>query len=166
MGCVRHFDYKADLNCGSLSPDRRSRILFMKASLMDKGRYYRGLLVLVGRDRIIDPKERALMLQFGKMLDFDERFCEAAITDLLGNRYISSEPILFDKQLIAKCFLRDALKLALIDKELHVNELSWLKAVAQTNNIADEWLDIELQGLKKIRITEVQPDSFEISQFI
>jgi hypothetical protein len=138
----------------------------MKASLMDRGKYYRGLLVLVGRDRIIDPKERALMLQFGKMLDFDERFCEAAITELLRNRYISSEPILFDEQLIAKCFLRDALKLALVDKELHANELSWLQTVAQTNNITDEWLDKELQDLEKIRLSEVHPDSFEISQFI
>jgi hypothetical protein len=138
----------------------------MKASLMDRGKYYRGLLVLVGSDRIIDPRERAFMLQFGKMLDFEENFCEAAITDLLGNRYISSEPIFFEEQLIAKCFLRDALRLALIDKELHAHELSWLKTVAQANNISDEWLDKELQGLKKIRLTEVQPESFEISQFI
>jgi hypothetical protein len=138
----------------------------MKASLMDRSKYYRGLLVLVGSDRIIDPRERTFMLQFGKMLDFEERFCEAAITDLLGNRYISSEPILFDEQLIAKCFLRDALRLALLDKELHPHELSWLKTVAQANNITDEWLDKELQGLEKIRLTEVQPDSFEISQFI
>lgn len=138
----------------------------MKASLMDRGKYYRGLLVLVGRDRIIDPRERALMMQFGKMLDFEERFCKAAITDLLGNRYISSEPILFDEQLIAKSFLRDALRLALVDKELHAHELSWLKTVAKTNNITDEWLDRELQGLEKIRLAEVQPDSFEISRYI
>jgi hypothetical protein len=138
----------------------------MKASLMDRGKYYRGLLVLVGRDRIIDPRERALMMQFGKMLDFEERFCEAAITDLLGNMYISSEPILFDEQLIAKSFLRDALRLALIDKELHAHELAWLKTVAKANNITDEWLDKELQGLDKIRFTEVQPDSFEISRYI
>jgi hypothetical protein len=100
------------------------------------------------------------------MLDFEERFCEAAITDLLGNMYISSEPILFDEQLIAKSFLRDALRLALIDKELHAHELAWLKTVAKANNITDEWLDKELQGLDKIRFTEVQPDSFEISRYI
>ncbi|MEJ2244877.1 MAG: hypothetical protein P8Y80_02140 [Acidobacteriota bacterium] len=138
----------------------------MKASFMDRGKYYRGLLVLIGRDRIVDPRERASMLWLGKMLDFDERFCEAAITDLLRNRYLSSEPILFDERLIAKCFLRDALRLALIDKELHAHELSWLKTVAQTNNITDEWLDKELQGLEKIRLTEAQPDSFEIRQYI
>jgi hypothetical protein len=138
----------------------------MKASLMDRGKYYRGLLVLVGRDRIIDPRERALMLQLGKMLDFDEHFCETAITDLLRNRYISNEPILFDEQLIAKCFLRDALRLALIDKELHAHELSWLKTVARTNSITDEWLDKELQGLEKIQLIDVQSDSFEIGPYI
>ena len=41
----------------------------MKASLMDRGNYYRGLLVLIGRDRIIDSREHELMLQLGKILE-------------------------------------------------------------------------------------------------
>ena len=138
----------------------------MKASLMDRGKYYRGLLVLIGRDRIIDPKEHALMLQFGKILDFDEHFCETAIASLLENKHISDEPILFDDRPIAKCFLRDALRLACIDKEIHSHELSWLKIVARANRLPDTWLDKELRNLEKIPFTGAQPESFEIHRYI
>ena len=121
----------------------------MKASLIDRSKYYRGLLVLIGRDRIVDKREHKLMLQVGRMLDFDERFCEAAIADLLHNKYINDEPILFDESAIAECFLRDALKLALIDKEIHSHELSWLKKIARENNLTDAWLEDEYRRLQK-----------------
>jgi hypothetical protein len=138
----------------------------MKASLIDRGKYYRGLLVLIGRDRIIDPREHALMLQFGKMLDFDERFCEAAIADLLGNRYITDEPIIFDEPEIAECFLRDALRLALIDKDIHSHELSWLKTIARTNKLADAWLAEECERLRGEDLTENPPESFQIHRYL
>ncbi|MBN2321635.1 MAG: hypothetical protein JXR49_21330 [Acidobacteria bacterium] len=138
----------------------------MKASLIDRGKYYRGLLVLIGRDRIVDRSEHKLMLQFGKMLDFDERFCEAAIADLLDNEHINDEPILFDESAIAESFLRDALRLALIDKEIHLHEMSWLKTVARTNKLTDAWLDKEYRRLQKEKLTETSPESFEIHRYL
>ena len=138
----------------------------MKASLIDRSKYFRGLLVLIGRDRIIDPRERALMMQIGKILDFDRRFCETAVANLLENKYISDEPILFDEQLIAECFLKDALKLAIIDGEIHSKELSWMKAVARANNLSGTWFDKELQNIREIQPAEVQPELFEIHRFI
>ena len=138
----------------------------MKASLIDRGKYYRGMLVLIGQDRIVDPREHKLMLQFGKMLDFDKRFCEAAIADLLDNKYINDEPIHFDESAIAECFLRDALRLAFIDKEIHSQELSWLKTIARTNKLTDAWMDEEHTRLHKDRITDTSPESFEIHQYL
>ena len=138
----------------------------MKASLIDRSKYYRGLLVLIGRDRIVDRREHELMLQFGGMLDFDKRFCEAAIADLLDNTHINDEPILFDESEIAECFLRDALRLALIGKEIHSHEMSWLKTIARTNNLTDAWLEKEYRTLKKEPVTETQPENFEIHQYI
>ena len=138
----------------------------MKASLMDRGNYYRGLLVLIGRDRIIDSREHELMLQLGKMLDFDIRFCEAAITDLLDNEHINEKPILFDEPAIAECFLRDGLKLALADKEIHAQELSWLKTIARANKLTDDWLDKECRSLLGNKDTDIQPPSFEIRRYL
>jgi len=138
----------------------------MKASLIDRGKYYRGLLVLVGRDRIVDRREHSLMLQFGKMLDFDERFCKTAIAELLDNKHIDDEAILFDESAIVECFLRDALRLALIDGDIHARELSWLKKIARSNNLTDAWLDREYRRLQKEALPEATPESFEICQYI
>lgn len=113
----------------------------MKVSLAERSNYYKGLLILVGRDRIIDPRERELMLQIGKILDFDKRFCDAALNDLLTNAYIKSEPVDFSQPVIAECFLHDAIRLALADEELHPRELDWLRKVAHANGLSDEWLD-------------------------
>ncbi len=113
----------------------------MTASLTDRSSYYKGLLILVGRDRIIDPRERELMLRIGRILDFDPRFCDAAMNDLLSNRYIKSEALNFSQPLLAESFLRDAIRLALVDERLDPRELNWLRKVAHANSLSDDWLD-------------------------
>ena len=116
-------------------------------SLLDRSTYYKGLLVLMGKDRIIDPREREMMLRVGRILDFDKRFCDAAIDDLLQNAYITGNPILFSSRGIAECFLSDAVRLAIVDEEMHRLEWTWLKAVASTNGIPEEWLDCEVRRI-------------------
>lgn len=117
----------------------------MKASLVDRGNYFRGLLVVTKQDRVVDPKEREMMLLIGEWLDFDRKFCEAAIEDLLKNRHIGGHPVVFEDAAIAECFLRDGLRLALADETISQRELQWLRSVAAANGIADRWLDSELE---------------------
>jgi hypothetical protein len=128
----------------ALSLDKRNDI-----SLFDRGKYYRGLLVLIRRDRIVDPGERELMIQFGQALDFDRRFCEAAIDDLLKNKYIRDEPMTFSDKGTAETFIRDAVLMARVDGEIHPKELAWLKAVADANGLDDEWLNAEIKNLQE-----------------
>ncbi len=112
----------------------------MNVPLDERGKYYRGLLVLIRRDRIINEKERELMLQVGRQLDFDCRFCENAIDDILRNPNITDRPIKFLEKTTAEDFVRDAVALALSDGELHPHELAWLKAIAEENGIDPEWV--------------------------
>jgi hypothetical protein len=86
-----------------------------------------------------------MMLRIGKLLDFDKRFCDAAIDDLLLNPHLTRSPILFSSREIAECFLSDAIRLALVDEEMHRLEWNWLKTVASTNNIPEEWLEGEVK---------------------
>ncbi len=118
-------------------------------SLSDRGKYYRGLLVLIRRDRIIGSAEKETMIGLGQSLDFDRRFCEAAIRDVLENEHIKDEPMKFSNQETSKLFVRDALMLACIDGEMHPEELTWLKAVAAKNELADEWLSGEMKALRQ-----------------
>jgi|WetSurMetagenome_2_1015567.scaffolds.fasta_scaffold248231_1 hypothetical protein len=138
----------------------------MKLPLIIRSHYYKGLLVLMRRDRSIDTRERDLMLQIGEVLDFDRRFCEAAIDDLLSNANITRDPVIFCDENIKECFFRDALRLALVDGNLHKMELRWLRKVAYSNGRTDQWLDSliqEFQGKKNAQDGKVP---FEIQRHL
>jgi hypothetical protein len=98
----------------------------MRLSPLDRSKYYRGLLVLVRRDRVVHRRERDLMLRIGRLLDFDQRFCAATLDDLLRNRLITDEPVVFSRREIAECFLTDAAALACCDDDIHPHELACL----------------------------------------
>ncbi len=136
----------------------------MSLSLVDRSNYYRGLLVLTGRDRIIDPRERDLMLQIGKMLDFEKRFCEAAIDDLMVNPHLMKEPVVFSGPAVAECFFRDAVRLALVDGEINPQELRWLRRVAKANGRTDKWLDSIVQGFPAQKDSSGHSEALEIQQ--
>jgi hypothetical protein len=138
----------------------------MILSLLNKSNYYKGLLVLLRRDRIIDASERELMLQLGKILDFDWRFCEATIDDLLSNAHITREPILFSDERIMNCFFRDALRLAFVDGYLHPMELSWLRTVAQANSQSNQWLDDSIREFMGNKEAQDQSAPFAIQQYL
>lgn len=136
----------------------------MKLSQEAKSHYYKGLLVLLRRDRIVDNREKDLMLQIGEILGFDRRFCEATINELLSNANITRDPVLFSDSTIKECFLRDAVRLALIDGNLHPSELRWLRRVAQVNGLTDQWLDNIIQEIQKRPVQKNVP--FDIQQHL
>lgn len=126
--------------------------------------YYKGLLVLLRRDRIVDNREKELMLQIGEILGFDKRFCEATIDELLSNTNITRDPVYFSDGTIKECFFRDAVRLALIDGNLHPSELRWLRRVAHVNGLTDQWLDTIIQEIQKNPEQNNAP--FEIQQHL
>jgi hypothetical protein len=109
--------------------------------LITKSNYYKGLLIVSRRDRVIDTRERTLLIRIGEMLDFDRRFCETTIDELLSNPHISRSPIVFSDETVTECFFRDALRLARVDGYIHPLELRWLQETAYANGRSDQWLD-------------------------
>lgn len=111
----------------------------MKISLMDRSLYYKGLLLLVRKDREIHEQEKRMMLGIGKMLGFDARFCTRSIEKILVNPYIVDEPPVFSQKDIALCFIRDGLLLAVSDGQISGAETAWLQSVAEKNGLAGAW---------------------------
>ena len=138
----------------------------MKAKLIDRSSYYRGVLVLIGRDRIIHPDEQKLALEIGRLLDFDKRFCEAAIADLLENEHINEDPIFFDEREIAECYLRDGLRISLVDNELDTREMAWLDTVARANKLPDGWLKKEYEKIRQSAPGSPAPEDYEIRRYL
>ncbi len=128
----------------------------MSIPLIDRGNYYRGLLVLIRRDRVIDESEREMMIQLGQKLDFDRRFCENAIDDILRNPNIKDRPMPFSDKATAESFLNDAISLSLADGDIHPKELSWLESVSHANGFDGQWLSARIKELRAIAAQNAQ----------
>jgi len=147
-----------------LRPDVGRRIVTL--SLMIRSHYYRGLLVLLRRDRIIDVREKELMLKIGEILDFDRRFCEATIDELMSNAHITRDPVLFRDENIRQCFFRDALRVALVDGKLHPSERRWLRSVARANGKTSRWLDALIREFREKKDVWAPNAPLEIQQYM
>jgi hypothetical protein len=97
-------------------------------------------MILIRKDRIINEAERKVMLRLGELLGFDRHFCEETIKQILTNEHITEQPPRFSDRYVAQCFIRDGLKLSLVDGRIHRAEFSWLEAVAKENGLNDAWL--------------------------
>lgn len=121
----------------------------MELTYQDKGNYFRGLLILIGRDNIIEDTERENILKIGHKLGYDSKFCTEAVKNFLNNDYIKMSPPKFSSKSVAAEFLKDAIKLSFVDENLHTEELIWVEKVAKENNLSKNWIDNELKRFVK-----------------
>lgn len=138
----------------------------MNLTFLDKSSYLKGLLILIGKDKIIAKRERTLLTEVSDILGFDPEFCKDAINDLLENEYIIEEPPLFSDKEIAKAFIKDGIRIAFADKELHLYELNWLKSVSDRNKIEAGWGMKEFENYKSSSPNSSSNMHFEISKLI
>ncbi|MBN1893762.1 hypothetical protein JW906_04680 [bacterium] len=117
----------------------------MKMTLKDRSLYFKGLLLLIRKDRQTVQAEVEWMTRIGAILGFEKQFCAEAIADILKNPYIVDEPSRFSKKEVAACFIRDGLSLAFADEELHAEEEQWLRSTAELNSLGMDFFDGELE---------------------
>jgi len=111
----------------------------MKISILDGSNYFRGLLLLIGKDHTISETESEMMKNLGRALGLEREFCEEAIRDILDNRYISDTPPEFSNKELARMFVRDGFTIATADHEMHALEVEWLRSTAEANGLDDAW---------------------------
>ncbi len=135
-------------------------------TILDKSNYFKGLLLLARKDNVIAQQERELLLQVGRSLGFEERFCHEAINYILDNEYISNEPPVFSNGEVAESFIRDGIRLALSDENLSPYEIEWLQAVADKNSLSSEWLNGELRKYVTTGGEEYNSPSLELNSLL
>jgi hypothetical protein len=113
----------------------------MTIDVLEGSNYFKGLLLLIRKDHRITDLEAARLKSIGKSLGLEARFCEESIRDILENPHISDTPPTFSSPELARSFLRDGLRLAAADNEIHTLEEAWLAAVAGANGVDEVWLD-------------------------
>jgi len=118
-----------------------------KITLTDRSSYFKGLLLLVCNDGKIHEKERVIMLRVGKLLDFEQRFCEKTIAEALQNNLIRAELPKFSNPEVARRFVRDGVRLSLADGHFHAKENDFLKRVAKHHGLEDIWYEQTIQSI-------------------
>lgn len=138
--------------------------VFMTASLLDRSLYFKGLLILIRQDRAIREPEKKLMLRIGAIMGFEKKFCRNNISEIMNNKNIDDSAPVFSLSEIARFFIHDGLIISAVDKDIHENELAWLKKVAAANGIEQSYVDDYLKkcaaqtagGLEKnLKIKEI-----------
>ncbi len=124
----------------------------MNISIVDGSNYFKGLLLLIRKDRQVSDAEFAIMRRVGKMLGFEKEFCDNAIRDILENDYIEDSPPRFESTELAKKFIKDGLMIAFADHDrCHPAEEAWLWSVVAVNEVDELWFQEEYRAasLKK-----------------
>lgn len=136
----------------------------MKMTLEDRSLYFKGLLLLIKKDFIITPEEKEMLMRLGALLQFNADFCELTIKDLLHNKHIDDEPLIFSNKECANVFLMDSIKVAFADDNLHIKEYEWMQNIATANDISQEWLSIQLHIFLN-STDENEKNTFEIQKY-
>ena len=118
----------------------------MKITVIDGSNYFRGLLLLIRKDRKITQAEIELMKRVGKTLGFEKTFCDKAISEILGNKYIVDAPPVFSTKELAIKFIKDGLCLAFSDNDVHPSEEQWLRSTAEKNGLDLKWFSQEQEN--------------------
>ncbi len=72
-------------------------------------------------------------------LGFAYDFCKGAANEILENEYILDDPPKFSNKGVAQEFIKEGIKLAVIDNDLDLNELEWIDSVIRENEMEEEW---------------------------
>lgn len=111
----------------------------MKISTIERGLYFRGLLILIRKDGQVTDEEKVLIRRIGARLGFEKDFYEGAIKEILKNEYITDEPpVFFDKKLAA-IFIQDGLIISYSDHEIDKREEDFLLQTTLANGFSEAW---------------------------
>ena len=133
---------------------------------LDRSNYFKGLLLLIGKDQKVTDSEKYLLMGAGKVLGFEKNFCNNAISELLENTYLSEDAPVFSQKVIAQCFIKDGMKIALSDTDMNPNELEWLKDVADVNGIEFDQFSESLKSYVKENNFEEPDQSLEVKLYL
>jgi hypothetical protein len=137
----------------------------MQISIVDASNYFKGLLLLIRKDRQVSDPEITIMRRVGKMLGFEKEFTDNAIHDILENDYIEDSPPVFGSKELAKKFIKDGLTIAFADHdECHPAEEAWLWSVVAVNEVDELWFQEEYRAasLKKERPLLMEVDDVTV----
>lgn len=118
----------------------------MTLNQIDRSNYFRGLLFLISIDGKEINKNKKLLYSLASVLGFNHYFIDQEIKDFIETNEVNITPPKFSNHILAEAFLKDGIKIAFIDKALHISELNWLVTFTQINQLSKQWFFLELEN--------------------
>jgi len=121
----------------------------MNIPLLDRSNYLKGLFITAKLDNQLCEEEKEFIKNISDKLGFAQDFYNETIRGLLSNNYLLDDPIKFSDKKIAHSFLKDAVKLAMVNNILNEAEINWLKKTALLNDIDAKFIDENIESFKE-----------------
>lgn len=118
----------------------------MTLNQIDRSNYFRGLLFLISVDGKELRENKKLLYSLASVLGFNHYFIDQEIKDFLDANELNITPPRFSNHILAEAFLKDGIKIAFVDKALHISELKWLIMFTQINQLSKQWFFLELEN--------------------
>lgn len=131
----------------------KKRENIMKLNLIDKSNYFRGLLVVIRKNKTVSESSSGKIKRIAAVLDFNKEFVDSSLKNLLENMHIVEETPVFSDTLIAESFIKDGIHLAFSDGIMNLLQIQWLANTAQKNNLSKQWFFVELEELINLYVT-------------
>jgi|UniRef100_A0A832G7J3 uncharacterized tellurite resistance protein B-like protein len=131
----------------------------MQIPVQDRSNYLKGLFITAKLDQQLNQTEKDILKKISDKLGFANDFYEETIRGLLGNKYLSEEPVKFSDKKIAESFINDAINLAFSDGVVTDAETNWIKKTAEVNGIEVEEVE------KKIKMFIEKPSLIKSGDF-
>jgi hypothetical protein len=113
----------------------------------------------------LSSKKLDMIEELGGILGFNKKFIDNSLYGCVENKFVSKEPPKFSHVVFAEAFLRDTLKIALADNDLHLEDLQWLWKVASLNSLSKQWFYWELEDYLD-HPEKVSKSSYEVLKYI
>ncbi len=107
----------------------------MEMNQIDKSNFFRGLLLLVSKDNKISQSEKEIILSIGKRFGYSTDYCLQSVNEILVNKYVSHKPPKFTEKATAEQFINLSIQIAVLDYNLHIEEIHWIIDTATVNHI-------------------------------
>ena len=114
-------------------------------SITDKENYARGLLQLLHNSSHVSEELKQQIKMLFEKLELQESYYNQVMQELEAGGPLIEKPGIFTNTEIAKCFIKDCIRIASLDKSLNIFELQWLVMACTVNNLS---VDIANETLK------------------
>jgi hypothetical protein len=85
--------------------------------------------------------------------------------DILENPHVARNAPVFSRREYAEVFLFDGVRIAAADREIHPDELKWLKRIAEANGLPALWVEEEAKKIAE-KNPGVEPERMEIEVYL